>query len=197
MTNYEMLDKMLSDGKGIVQTSDVVKAGISKPVFYKYARERKLDQAAHGIYIAPDAWTDSMYILHLRYPQVIFSHDTALYLHDMTDREPTRYTVTVKTGYNPSHLSAANIKAYSIKKELYPLGLTSAETPFGNSVPVYDAERTVCDIVRSRNTIEVQVLQDMLKSYFRRKNKDLRRLMQYSHMLGVEKILRNYMGVLL
>ena len=52
----------------------------------------------------PDAWMDTMYLLQLRWEQAVFSHDSALFLHDMTDREPTQYTVTVKTGYNPSNL---------------------------------------------------------------------------------------------
>lgn len=31
------------------------------------------------------------------------------------------------------------------------------ETTFGNEVPVYDMERTVCDVIRNRSNIEMQV----------------------------------------
>lgn len=61
---------------------------------------------------------DAMYVLSLRCKQAVFSHETALFLHDMTDREPTWYSVTVKAGYNPSKLTADGIKVYNIKKEL-------------------------------------------------------------------------------
>ena len=54
------------------------------------------------------------------------------------------------------------------------------ETTFGNEVPVYDMERTVCDAIRNRSNIEMQVFQDTLKRYVKRKDKNLRRLMQYA-----------------
>ena len=51
------------------------------------------------------------------------------------------------------------------KGELHAVGLTDATTSFGNTVRVYDMERTICDIVRSRSTMETQVYQDALKQY--------------------------------
>lgn len=138
-----------------------------------------------------------MYLLQLRFAQAVFSHDTALFLHGMTDREPTQYTVTVKTGYNPSSLTADGVKVYTVKKELYSLGIVQLSTPFGHTVAVYDPERTVCDIVRSRNSIEAQTFQDALKQYVRRPDKNLYRLTEYAKAFHVEKILNQYLEVLL
>jgi len=115
----------------------------------------------------------------------------------MTDREPNPYSITVKTGYNPASLQADGIKVYTIKKELHDVGIVTMNTPFGNPVPVYDAERTVCDLIRSRSGIEMQTFQDALKQYAKRKDKDLRKLMRYAQMFRVEKLLRQYLEVLL
>ena len=71
------------------------------------------------------------------------------------------------------------------------------QTSFGHSVPVYDMERTICDLLRSRKNIEIQVLQDALRQYARRKDKNLRMLMKYASMFHVERILRPYLEVLL
>ena len=40
--------------------------------FILYVKERGLEQAAHGVYVSPDTWTDAMYILHLRCSQAVF-----------------------------------------------------------------------------------------------------------------------------
>ena len=104
MTQFEKLDLLLRECGGTIQTFEVLNNGISKPVFYSYVKERGLEQAAHGVYVSPDTWTDAMYILHLRCSQAVFSHETALFFHDLTDREPLKYTITVRTGYNPSRL---------------------------------------------------------------------------------------------
>ena len=141
-TVFEQLDQLLETQDGMLRTAQVVSAGISKPVFYDYVHSRELERVAHGIYLSKDAWVDAMYLLHLRVEQAVFSHETALFFHDLTDREPLEYTVTVKTGYNPSKLKAEGVQVFTIKAELHGVGLTTAQTPFGHTVPVYDLERT-------------------------------------------------------
>ena len=70
------------------------------------------------MYVSPDTWTDAMYLLHLRCGQAVFSHETALFFHDLTDREPLKYTITVRTGYNPSRLQEDGFQVYTVKKDL-------------------------------------------------------------------------------
>ena len=197
MGKFEQLDQMITTQDGMLITSQVVSAGISKPVFYDYVRLRDLDRVAHGIYLSKGSWLDTMYLLHLRFEQVVFSHETALFFHDLTDREPMEYTVTVKTGCNPTKMKAVGIQVFTIKTELHDVGLTTAQTPFGHTVPVYNMERTICDLLRSRSRIEIQTFQGALKAYVNRKDKDLRRLMQYAGVFRVEKVLRPYLEVLL
>ena len=163
MPAFDVLDALVRGGNGVLRTADAVAAGITRPVLGNYVRERDLERVGHGLYLAPDAWKDGMYLLHLRCPQAVFSHDTALFLHDLTDREP----------------------------------LSQTNTPFGNPVAVYDLERTVCDVVRSRSGMDVQVLRDTLRRYAGRRDRDLRRLMHYAGAFHVENILRQYLEVLL
>ncbi len=197
MNQFEQLNQLIKEHGGTIQTFQVLDAGISKPVFYAYVKEKGLEQATHGVYVSPDTWTDAMYLLHLRCEQAVFSHETALFFHDLTDREPIRYSVTVRTGYNPSRLQEDGVQVYTVKKELHEVGVITAKTPFGRTVPVYDMERTICDLLRSRSRMEIQVFQDALKQYVRRKDKNLRTLMQYAAMFHVEKLLRQYLEVLL
>lgn len=197
MSQFQQLDQLMERQDGMLRTGQALAAGISKPVFYQFVQSRGLEQAAHGIYLSKDAWVDAMYLLHLRCPQAVFSHETALFFHDLTDREPSPYSITVKTGYNPASLQADGIKVYTIKKELHDVGIVTMNTPFGNPVPVYDMERTICDLIRSRSGIETQTFQDALKQYAKRKDKNLRNLMRYAQMFRVEKLLRQYLEVLL
>ena len=197
MTQREQIRNLIISNNGIIQTSQITKLGISKPVLYQYMKENEMEQIAHGVYATKDAWVDTMYLLHLRCEQAVFSHETALFLHDLTDREPMEYEITVKTGYNPSKLKEDGIKVYTVKKELHGEGIVMMQTTFGNVVPVYNMERTICDIIRNRNNTEIQTLQTALKQYVKRKDKDLRLLMQYAVNFRVDKILRQYLEVLL
>ena len=197
MNQYKQLDHLLESQNGLLRTEQAMSARITKPVFYNYVHSKELERVAHGIYLSKDAWVDSMYLLHLRFSHAVFSHETALFFHDLTDREPLQYTVTVKTGYNPTNLKEEGVQVFTIKVELHEVGLTTLQTPFGHDVPVYDMERTICDLLRSRSRIEKQAIRDALRIYASRRNKNLRTLMRYAELFRVEKILRPYLEVLL
>ena len=197
MNQYKQLDHLLESQNGLLRTEQAMSAGITKPVFYNYVHSKELERVAHGIYLSKDAWVDSMYLLHLRFSHAVFSHETALFFHDLTDRELLQYTVTVKTGYNPTNLKEEGVQVFTIKVELHEVGLTTLQTPFGHDVPVYDMERTICDLLRSRSRIEKQAIRDALRIYASRRNKNLRTLMRYAELFRVEKILRPYLEVLL
>lgn len=62
---------------------------------------------------------------------------------------------------------------------------------------MYDLERTICDLVRSRSHFDFQDFQSALKRYAARKDKDLNKLMQYTRLFRVEKVLRTYLEILI
>ena len=64
-------------------------------------------------------------------------------------------------------------------------------------MPVYNMERTICDLIRCRSNMEIQTLQYALRHYVIRKDKNLRVLMNYAELFHVEKALRKYLEVLL
>ena len=52
-------------------------------------------------------------------------------------------------------------------------------------------------MIRNRSQIEIQVFQDALKQYVKRKNKNLHLLMDYAKKLRVNNVLSKYLEVLL
>ncbi len=196
MEYVSRISKLLKNNDGLITTAEIVREGISKPSFYEYARKENLINVAHGIYVAQDAWQDTSYILHLRYPNAVFSHEEALYLNNLTDREPTNNVLTFKTGYNPSRLTQKGIKVYTIKTELLDVGKVMLKTSFGNKVPSYNLERTICDIVRSRSTIEIQDYQTAIRTYVKRKDRNLGLLLEYAKLFHIEKLIRQYIEVM-
>lgn len=71
------------------------------------------------------------------------------------------------------------------------------ENTFGNIVNSYNAERTICDLVRSRNEIDEELFASALKNYPASRSKNLHLLTEYSNKLGVKNILHRYLEVLL
>lgn len=190
------INDLISD-TGILTTESVMKEGISKFRFYKYIKENHFEQVGHGIYISSDTICDQLFILYKRCPHCVFSHDEAMYYHGLIDREPLQQTITIYTGYNTKRLTQDGVKVYTVKKELLEIGKITVTDNLGNEIPMYDLERTMCDVIRSRSNIEIQDFNMALKSYVRRYDKDLNKLMKYAKLFNIEKIMRKYMEVLL
>ena len=185
------------DDSGILLTKNAIEAGISKHALYNFIRDNGFEKAAHGVYASPETWEDENYILSLRCPQGVLSHDEALYYHGLTDREPLQKTITIYTGYGTSRMVADGIKVFTVKKELLDIGKEIVKTSYGHDIPLYNRERTICDLIRSRNRFEIQDFQTALKTYIMGKNKNLNRLMEYAKLFHVDKKIREYMEVLL
>ena len=188
---FEQLDRLLTEHDGMLQTAQVIASGIVKPIFYEYVKEKNLQQVAHGIYVSEDTWIDAMFLLHLRCGQAVFSHESALFFHDLTDREPSPYAITVRRGYSTTRLKAEGLSVYTIKPELYEVGLTTGQTPFGHTVPVYDMERTICDLLRSRSSNNLNQLTRKVHETGRIYDVDLEDISQRQEQLwdGVKEIL--------
>lgn len=185
------------DNSGILLTKNAIEAGISKHPLYNFIRDNGFEKAAHGVYASPETWEDENYILSLRCPQGVLSHDEALYYHGLTDREPLQKTITIYTGYGTSRMVADGIKVFTVKKELLDIGKEIVKTSYGHDIPLYNRERTICDLIRSKNRFEIQDFQTALKTYIMGKNKNLNRLMEYAKLFHVDKKIREYMEVLL
>ena len=197
MTGSEKLEALLKSSKGVITAKLADTHDIHREYLSEFVRQGKLERVSHGIYITPEVWEDKMLLHQLRKSRMIYSHETALFLHNLTDRDPTAYCVTVPTGYNTSKLNQDGLIVHTVKKELLDLGICTKQTIFGNDIRAYNLERTICDILRDRNKQDAAVVSDALKKYARRSDKDLNRLMKYASALRIERILRNYLEVLL
>jgi predicted transcriptional regulator of viral defense system len=193
----EKLTWLIKNSNGLIFTKDIVAEGIPKSYVAELAKKGKLERIAQGVYLTVDALNDKMYTLQHRKLAIIFSHDTALYLHDLSDRDPVTYSITVPVGYNTKKLLAEGLIVFSIKKELVEIGLTQLVTSFGRNIKAYNMERTICDIIRSRNKMDIAILTDAMKRYVKRKDKNIPLLMEYSEIFRVTKLLNNYLEVLL
>lgn len=182
---------------GIIQTKVAVQHGISRAMLYKLCREDKIYRIVKGQYILPNELEDEFLAISNRSAKIIFSHESALYLHGISDRTPFEYTVTVPSNNLPSAAIKAECKVYYIKPELFELGKTVLKTPAGNEVPAYDFERTICDVMRSRNKVGTESFFTALKMYAASSKKDLNKLNIYARQMRVENVLRQYLEVLL
>lgn len=186
-----------ANGNGYVTTSQTTDAGIPRRRLAEAVRTGELVQVDRGLYALPDVWEDPLYITQHRFSRGIFSDDTALFLHGMTDRAPFAPTMTFPRSYNASSAREVGVICRTCADDVLGLGLCDIKTEYGNSVRAYDIERTLCDLVRGQSTPDSQLVVPAMKAYIRSRDRDPVKLVAYARALGVEAKMQNYLEVLL
>ena len=195
---WKQLKTLAETGDGFIRTSQVEEAGISRPMLKKYVDRGKLERVHKGIYVLSDGFTDEYVLLQAQSSKALFSYGTALFLWGMSDRTPHIIDVTVPHGTNMTVVRRdnPNLRCHYVQPELYELGITETRSPQGGMVRLYDRERCICDLVRDKEQIEMQLYSQAINDYFRTKPNS-RKLLKYSKAFRIEEKIRTYMEVLL
>lgn len=197
MNNLEKLEKLIQKQHGTVLSSDLDQYEIPRTYLKMMVAEGKLERVDRGVYVLTDSIEDEMFSMQTKYPKLIFSHETALYLHDLTDRTPFEYSASVPSGYKVVGSVAERFKIYYIKKDLHEFGVETIQSTHGNSIKTYNIERTICDLIRSRNRIDGQIFNEALKRFVKLSSADFSLLMDYAKKLKIDTVLKHYLEVLL
>lgn len=193
----ERVRNIFKEQSGIVRPSDLLKYGIPRSYLSVLEKKGEIQRISRGIYSVAYDLVDEMASIQARYKGAIFSHETALYLCELTDRTPLFYSVTVPAGYNATSLKASGVKVYFVNRALYALGAVAAKSPHGHDIRTFNLERTICDVLRSRNQLDVQFVSEALKRYVAKADKNIALLFHYAEHFRIQKIARQYLEVLL
>lgn len=197
MNHADEIMDLVRKGNGTVTSRQVTESGIHRQYLTELVKKGKLELVERGVYIDPNAFVDTLYNLQSRYGKGIYSHGTALYLHNLSERTPIEYTMTFPSSYNITRVKDRNIKTYRTKTEFHQLGVERITTSHGNRVRAYNMERTLCDLVRGNSRVDREEVTTAFKEYAKRKNKDLNMLFKYAKLLRTDQRVRAYMEVLL
>lgn len=197
MTKAEKIIETAKLNNGYITTKEVKDLNINTAELTKLVKQNKLERISRGYYCIFNSFVDDFYKYQLKSKNCVFSHATALYFYDLSDRTPLYFDMTVPVGYNGSLRESKNVLLHYVKKEYLELGLAYVESPFGMKIKTYDMERTICDIIKNKNHMDKEIYTKALKEYVQRDDKDIFKLIKYARKLKIEDKVTKIMEVLL
>ena len=197
MNKYDKTKLFIKENSGIYFTEDFKDNNIDKYYIQKLIDEGIIERHQKGVYLRNDVFEDELYILQRKNPTIIYSYETAIYLHNLSERTPIDFDVTVYSGYNTFRLPE-KLNVHFIKKENHHLGAIKLLTPQGFEVITYDLERTTCDIIRSnKSSIDKEQANKFIRKVFLEHKINTIKLIDYAKQLNCEKKVRQVMEVLI
>ncbi|MBR6543510.1 MAG: hypothetical protein IKT73_09960 [Anaerotignum sp.] len=186
MKGMQILFKIAEEHDGIIETKVAEKNGVSRATLSTYNRLGKIQRISYGKYSIVEEKEDILHFIGNRSKQYVFSHETALFLHGIITELPVKPSVTIASGKTPSIDVRSLAKIFFIKKELFELGKIEMPTEHGNPVFVYDMERTIIDMIRSRRRVGKDMVFQSLRAYNEKPDKDMKKILQYAEAFRME-----------
>ena len=199
MNNEKKIIDFLSKNNGLITSKQIKEMRIPRITLTRMIEKNLIEREKRGLYVLPSSWGDEYYNLLYSVENTIYSYGTALYLLGLSERVPLVYDVTVPIGFNVESIRKNDkIILHYVKKELFNLGKIKIKSPQGQMVDCYDEERCICDLIKDKDSQDIELLKYAIKEYLSDKQrKKIIKLNDYAKKLGVEKELRNYLEVLL
>lgn len=193
--NIELITKIMNFNNGYITSKLITKLGIHRMYLNLMVGKNIIEKVGNGIYLDVTKFPDSYYILNINYKKIIYSHMTALYFHGLSIKAPdSNLDITVPKKYNVKELKKHYV--FYVNENIYELGLTEVETPMGNKVRCYDIERCICDIIRSKNRMDIEHVKYSVRQYLKRKDKNLIKLSKYADKIGKKDEIMNFISMI-
>lgn len=147
-----------------------------------------------GLYAYPEAIISSNVEIDKIVPDGILCLYSAWAFHGLTTQIPDAWYVAIKNKRKIRVPELLKINLIYVSEKIIDIGVEEIET-LGIRNKIYDIERSVCDAIKYRNKIGMDVMAEILNSYLARENRDIKKLLEYSDLLRVRKILNYYLDI--
>ena len=179
------ITEYIANNGGYISSTDAKKASLYNQLLYE-TRIGRIVRVRRGVYALNDGLAKQMIDVETLVPGGVLCLYSAWSFHELTTQIPQAYNIAVERtrritlpDFPPIELSFVSQKAYNIGIKEYEID--------GFKVKVYDLEKSVCDAIKYRNKIGLDVSSEIFKNYLSRKDRDITLLYEYATQLRVGK----------
>lgn len=204
MVKKENLAELFLNNQGIVSTRKLNQAGISNYQIQKLLSERKITRVNRGNYLYNDFYLHDYEIISSLFPEAILYLESALLLHEYTDRIPNESKIAVGRNMKRDkyRLDFPKINAHYVEEDILEIGVMEIDSYLDEDdqsnkivTKLYDKDKTICDIIKHRNKIDQEVFNQAIRNYIEDNDKNLHHLYQYARKLNIVGLVETYIGV--
>lgn len=148
----------------------------------------------HGVYAEPTAMLGTMIDVERIVPGGVVCLYTAWMHYQLSTTIPPAFCIAIDAKRKVRIPATLPITLYYWKTENLTFGVVQQQIS-GYNVRITDLERSVCDAVKYRNKIGLDVCAEIIRSYVQKKDRNLSRLSDYAKRLRIAKVLNNYLEI--
>lgn len=194
MKTSEDIIKLIESKGGFVRAKDLTSRQYH--ILLEMAASGEVNRIGRGLYATDDVLANNIYDAERIIPGGILCSYSAWAYYELTTQIPMSVCVAVARGRKITLPDYPPITLYHQSEEQLSIGRTTVSVN-EQEIAIFDIERSVCDAIKYRNKIGMEICSEILQTYLKRKGTDLNKLSRYARQLRVGNILHTYLNVLL
>lgn len=193
-SNIEILQELLKTNNGYITSSLVTELGIHRMYIKIMADKNMIKKVESGVYIDSNIKEDKYYTLNLAFPNIIFSHLTSLYLQGyLQENKLNNYDITIMKNVYNEKLKKYN--TFGVNKDEFSVGLIDYKTDNGNIIKIYDVERSICDVIKDRKRLDLDLIKYAVRKYLKSDKCDLNKVYNYAEKLDIKGLVKDFIDI--
>lgn len=123
--------------------------------------DRKIFKIEKGVYSDSEN-VNYLEVLNKKYPNAIFTMDSAFYYHNLTDVIPEKECLALRR--NSTKINDDRIKVIYYQDKFFQIGKSTLKVN-GVDIQIYDKERMLIELIRNRKTIGFDYYKEIIRNY--------------------------------
>ena len=182
----------------VLRTRQALAQGIHPRTLYALRDSGEVEQISRGLFMLAERQPltqPDFVVVAGRVPKAVIGFVSALAFHELTTQIPHAVHIALPAFWNEPSLDYPPLETYRISEPAYSAGV-EIHTFDDVNVPIYDAEKSVADVLKFRNRIGRNIALEALRDYLERPDRDLDKLVEYAEICRVADRLQTYLEAL-
>ncbi len=192
MGNTTVIDELQKHG-GFIRASEVKSRGEYEQL-RRATMEGSLLRIRNGVYAEVSALANNMVDVERIVPKGVICLYSAFAHYGLSTQVPSAICVAIEGKRKLCLPNYPVIDLYYWKKENLGVGVIQKEL-FGYTVRITNLERTVCDAVKYRNKIGLDVCGEVIDNYLKKECRNISLLHEYAEKLRLRTVLTKYFEI--
>ncbi|MGG1592407.1 type IV toxin-antitoxin system AbiEi family antitoxin domain-containing protein [Terribacillus saccharophilus] len=197
--NHSDIENFFYQNKGFARTRDLMRFGLNTYRIKELELDGYISKVKQGLYRwveYPMSNNEDLVEVSIIVPKGVICLLSALSYYELSTYTPWEYYVALPRKYNKSNIADyPPIKVVYFSDKYYFEGINQIVIN-GHNIKIYDMEKTICDSIRYKEKIGIDIVKESLNEYMKRSDKNLKKLVDYSEKLRVKEKLQSYLEVL-
>lgn len=190
MSRKTIIDTLQKQG-GFMTTGEVKSRGAYEQL-RRATEDGTLMRIRKGVYVETSALANNMIDVQRIVPNGVLCLYSAFAHYGLSTQVPAATCIAIDAKRKVRLPEYPPIDLYFWKKENLEFGVVEKEIS-GYTVQITDMERTVCDAVKYRNKIGLDVCGEVIDSYLKNETRNISFLHEYAGRLRVKNVLTKYL----